>query len=288
MEHSFNYQTENKDLDLNKVKKWWMKLNIDKQLEILIVDIPLIIKQLQNSKKLKSCNFENCKCIQASEELSPVIEEHFREIVEGKKENSKQISFGSFLVVEKNKVSVKKEYLQEKGNQFFEILKKCLDIFPDDNCLSPSELPSPNNTHLLIKNKLINIRNLFRDIIKKEKEGSKSNSGRLLFQVYLARLFSHFVFSGFKEKVSFDLQIKLISECQKEKKKKKNSKKKMIQNIEEEDIQKDFEISNLLIGSFPIENNSSSNQRNFNPIGFEIQKNQAQNPFTVSIFEIKI
>lgn len=270
---------QEKEIDLNKAKKWWMSLSVEKHLEMLTVDIPLIIKQLQNNKKQKSsCHLENCKCIEVSEELTNVIEDHLRDIIEGKKENSKQIPFGSFLIVEKNKVAVKKENLKEKSQQFFEILKKCSELFPDDNNLSPSELPSPNNTHMFLKNKLINIRNLFKNITKREKEENKSKSGRLLFQVYLARLFSHFVFSAYKEKISLDLQNKLILECKKEKKKKK--KKKSIEEIKEEEL-------NPFIGSLPM-NSISQNTKIFHPIGFEIQKNSFQNPFTVSIFEIKI
>ena len=145
--------------------------------------------------------------------------------------------------IDKNKISLDEDYLKEDPNQIFEIVKRINSIFIDDYDVPVHELPSPNDTRMMYYKQCINIQHLFR--VQYDLPNDKQ-SGKLLFQIYLARLFSHYIINAYKKKIALDNEKKLVKseEAKKKKKKSKKEKKKQTNQLEIEIERKSISIEN--------------------------------------------
>ena len=78
--------------------------------------------------------------------------------------NISQLPFGDFLIIKNDKLTVSDAYLKDGGAHFYDIMRKCAEIFPDDAKLQPNESPPPENIHMLINyctmNSELNIKNI--------------------------------------------------------------------------------------------------------------------------------
>jgi hypothetical protein len=87
-----------------------------------------------------------------------------------------QLPFGDFLVIKNDKLTVSETYLKDNGSHFYELMKKCLEIFPDDTKLQPHQSPSPENIHMLINYCTMNSELNIKKIMMKSKRNMSDNS----------------------------------------------------------------------------------------------------------------
>jgi len=217
-----------------------------------------------------------------------------------------QLPFGDCLIIKNDKLTVSEAYLKDGGAHFYDIMKKCSEIFPDDLKLQPHQSPPPENIHMLINyctmNSELNIKNIMLKAKKNalmneihssdessdeelsgsedgdddeddEDEGddedddeytsdsdadsdestsdgyisgeecdevlpkddsiningivrSNTQESRLLFQIYLARIFAHNVNVAFRDIVALQAQRELLEECEIDEKMKSNKQSK--------------------------------------------------------------
>jgi hypothetical protein len=203
-----------------------------------------------------------------------------------------KIDFSSKLNIDKNKISICEEFLKEDKTQIIDIVKKISSIFIDDYNVPVQELPSPNDTRVMFYKKCVNIQHLFRC---QSEFPNEKKSGKLLFQIYLARLFSHNIISAYKSKIALDNQRNLIKSEESKKKKKKVKKEKEVElKVETPRKSSSLELfDDLSVGSFEYSPERKKEcQSPPSPVGWEkeLKKNQLNffdsSPFALPSFNL--
>jgi hypothetical protein len=281
--------------EINKLKQWWTDLVLSEKSKLLQVDAGIVVQQLQSSKNKKTdtCHCDICKGsvaptnkmiaskLKKKLNSSLAIENYLNEAVKEK------IDFSSKLNIDKNKISICEEFLKEDKTQIIDIVKKISGIFIDDYNVPVQELPSPNDTRVMFYKKCVNIQHLFRC---QSEFPNEKKSGKLLFQIYLARLFSHNIISAYKSKIALDNQRNLIKS--EESKKKKKVKKESKESPRKSSSLQPFD--DLSVGSFEYSPERKKCQSPPSPVGWEkeMKKNQLNffdsSPFTLPSFNLML
>eukprot|EP01080_Neovahlkampfia_damariscottae_P006716 gene6716-10881_t len=225
--------------EMKKLTQWWNELKVKEKSKLLQVDANLVIRQLQLSKIQRNtdCDCDVCKGnFTTTPKIISKIENYLFDVVKGPKTD-----FSLNLNIDHNRISLDEDYLQQDSHQILEVVKRINTIFIDDYDVAVHDLPSPNDTRMMYYKKCINIQHLFKihyDL------PTDRQSGKLLFQIYLARLFSHYIVNAYKKNIAAENEKKLIKTEETKKKKKKTKKRKNVK-LEIEINEKESKITSI-------------------------------------------